>query len=121
MTNWYVRQVFFVRNCVKAIQFYQSIGFYEKWKFEEDGKIVAAQLHLNGIELIISENHAKAGNGRLFISLEKGGTKEYLARLHNTKIDIRDVYWGMPTKAITDIDGNDLLFYDDELTGNSFN
>ncbi len=116
--NWYVRPVFFVSNCAEAIKFYQSIGFYEKWKFEEAGKIVAAQLNLNGIELILNENESKAGKGRLFISLAKGEVKEYLSSIKNNKVDVEDIFWGMPTKAIRDIDGNDILLYDDELTTN---
>ena len=30
-------------------------------------------------------------------------------------IDVQDQYWGMPVKAVRDLDGNDLLFFDDDL------
>ena len=115
MENWYARPVFFVRNCEESLMFYNSIGFNEKWKHEEEGEIIAAQVNLKGTEIILNKNETKAGNGRIFISLSKGEVNQYLSSLKDIKIDIEDKYWGMPTKAIKDIDSNDILLYDDSL------
>ena len=116
MENWYARPVFFVSNCEEAIKIYETLGFHEQWSHSEDGKIMAIQMNLNGIELILNENKPKAGGGRLFVSLEKGAVQKYLSKILTDKVEIKDVFWGMPTKSIRDKDGNELLFYDDEMT-----
>lgn len=115
MSEWYARTVFFVSDCANAISFYQSIGFTEDWRSEEAGRLIAVQMSLHGIEIILNEDHAKAGNGRLFISLDPGEVNQYLRTItiNNQKID--NFFWGMPTKRIVDPDGNELLLFDDEL------
>ena len=114
--NWYARPVFFVNDCVKSIEFYQSIGFKVKWNYAENQTIVAAQVNHNGIEIILNINSSKAGKGRLFVSLENGELTEFLSGI--PEHFVREVYWGMPTKSIRDLDGNEILFYEETIQGN---
>lgn len=111
---WYVRPVFFVTDCERALSFYEQLGFREAWRHDENGVVVAAQVDRNGAELILNQNATRAGGGRLFLSLGRGQVGRCLDSFA-AAIEVRDDYWGMPVKAVSDADGNDLIFFDDEL------
>ena len=114
---WYARPVFFVKSCEAALRFYGSIGFGEAWRHENEGRVIAVQVNRNGAELILNENQARAGCGRLFLSLHRGQVARCVQTFAAAGVEVRDAYWGMPVKAISDPDGNDLFFVDDEVTG----
>ena len=113
--SWYVRPVFFVSDCEHALRFYGDLGFREAWRHEEDNVLVAIQMDRNGTELILNLNSDRAGGGRLFVSLSRGEVARCVESFVAAGIDVRDEHWGMPVKAVRDDDGNDLLFFDDEL------
>jgi catechol 2,3-dioxygenase-like lactoylglutathione lyase family enzyme len=113
--TWYARPVFFVKNCAEALRFYGDLGFREAWRHEEDGKLIAVQVNRGGAELILNENEARAGGGRLSLTLRRGQVAECVKSFLAAGVEVRDQYWGMPVKAVRDADGNDLLFFDDDL------
>jgi catechol 2,3-dioxygenase-like lactoylglutathione lyase family enzyme len=113
--SWYARPVFFVTDCEAALRFYGALGFREAWRHEENGRIVAAQVNRDGAELILNENPARAGGGRLFLSLHRGQVAQCVSSFVAAGIAVHDAQWGMPVKVVRDADGNDLLFYDDDL------
>ena len=117
MSQWYARPVFFVADCDKALNFYQSLGFQEGWRNAENDLLVAVQVELNGVELILNRNPERAGGGRLFFSLDRGEVSSIVQSFNAAGVEVRDDYWGMPVKVVRDLDGNDLLFFDDELRG----
>ena len=113
--TWYARPIFFVTDCEVALRFYAGLGFVEVWRHEEDGSPVAVQVHRGGAELILNRNGPRAGGGRLFLSLHRGQVAKCTAQFLAAGVEVRDDYWGMPVKAVQDPDGNDLLFFDDDL------
>lgn len=111
---WYARPVFFVTDCEQALPFYAALGFREAWRHEENGIVIAAQVDRSGAELILDQNATRAGGGRLFLSLDRGQVGRCVDSF-GAGIEVRDGYWGMPVKVVSDADGNDLLFFDDDL------
>jgi len=73
------------------------------------------QVSRGGAELILNRNGARAGGGRLFLSLHRGQAAGCAAQFLAAGVEVRDDHWGMPVKAVSDPDGNDLLFFDDDL------
>ena len=69
----------------------------------------------DGAEIILNGNPVRAGGGRLFLSLERGQVSKCVDAFAAAGIEVRDDYWGMPVRAVRDADGNDLLFFDDDL------
>src|SRR5215471_6481047 len=113
---WYARPVFFVADCERALRFYTALGFSEAWRHDENGVLVAVQVNRAGAELILNRNPSRpAGGGRLFLSLERGEVARTAEDFAAARVDVRDGHWGMPVKYVTDPDGNDLLFHDDDM------
>jgi catechol 2,3-dioxygenase-like lactoylglutathione lyase family enzyme len=113
--TWYARPVFFVSDCEAALRFYTGLGFVEDWRHAEDGTLVALQVTRSGVELILNRNGARAGGGRLFLSLHRGEAARCTAQFLAAGVEVRDDFWGMRVKAVSDPDGNDILFTDDDL------
>jgi len=113
--HWYARPVFFVADCEGSLRFYTALGFRESWRHADPGGLVAVQVNRDGAELILNRNAARAGGGRLFLSLERGQVARCAAAFVRAGIEVRDAHWGMPVKALRDPDGNDLLFHDADL------
>jgi catechol 2,3-dioxygenase-like lactoylglutathione lyase family enzyme len=109
--------VFFVRDCEEALRFYRALGFDEAWRHEEGGTLVTAQVQRGGAELILNRDEARAGGGRLFVSLAHGEAVRCAAAFRAMGIEVGDGHWGMPVKVVRDADGNDLLFHGDDLSG----
>ena len=112
---WYSRPVFFVTDCERALEFYAALGFSEAWRSEDGGAVVALQANCRGAEVILNRSPDRAGGGRLFLSLERGDVAKCTERFAAAGVEVRDDFWGMPVKAVIDPDGNDLLFFDDDL------
>ncbi len=88
MKNWYSRPVFFVEDAESSINFYkEKLG-----------------------ELIIAQDKLKAGNGRVFISLDLEQEKALRKEIEEKGIEANDSRWGMAIIEILDIDKNELFF-----------
>jgi catechol 2,3-dioxygenase-like lactoylglutathione lyase family enzyme len=116
MENFYARAVFFVRDAPAALIHYtQHLGFNEDWNYQENGRAHVVQVSLHGFELILNQTEeptqTRAGQGRVFIGLS--GDQAEALRQHWTAQSVEpvDTYWGKPTQAIIDPDGNQLLFW----------
>ena len=68
------------------------------------------QLSRPGFELILCQNKTKAGNGRMFISLDHEQEKALRKEIEEGGIAARDSQWGMPIIEILDPDKNELFF-----------
>jgi catechol 2,3-dioxygenase-like lactoylglutathione lyase family enzyme len=112
---WYARPVFFVADCERALRFYLGLGFHEAWRHDRNGILIALQVNRGGAEVILNRNEERAGGGRLFLSLSRGEVARCTAAFAAAGAEVRDDYWGMPVKAVSDPDGNDLLFHDADL------
>lgn len=113
--TWYARPVFFVGDGAAASQFYRRLGFHERWRHEEGGRLAALQVERNGIEIILNEDADRHGGGRLFLSLEPGQVRHCVDEFTRAGIEMQPGHWGMPVRLIVDPWGNDLVFFDDEL------
>jgi catechol 2,3-dioxygenase-like lactoylglutathione lyase family enzyme len=114
--SWYARPVFFVTNAEAALRFYNKLGFQEAWRHEEQGTLIVAQVNRDGAELILNRDATRAGGGRLFLSLNPGQVARCVAAFEAAGVGVSDTHWGMPMKSVRDPDGNELLFYDDDLS-----
>jgi catechol 2,3-dioxygenase-like lactoylglutathione lyase family enzyme len=111
MKNWYTRPVFFVKDAESSIVFYRDrLGFKLNWNYEENGRAYVCQLSRNGLELILQEEKAKAGNGRVFIALNPDQETALRKEIAERGIDATDTRWGMPIISILDLDNNQLFF-----------
>ncbi len=111
MKNWYSRPVFFVEDAESSINFYkEKLGFSLDWNHEEEGRAYVCQVSRYGFELIIAQDKLKAGNGRVFISLDLEQEKALRKEIEEKGIEANDSRWGMPIIEILDIDKNELFF-----------
>ena len=117
MARWYSRTVFFSKDVKKSLQNYErDFGFTAKWQYDEEGTLVAAQVNRNGLEIILNLNQQKAGNGLVFMSLGNGQVKALAEDLTKAGVEVSYGHWGMPVMILTDLDGNEMYFYDDEFS-----
>jgi|SRR2546421_11656284 len=111
MKNWYSRPVFFVSDAERSIHFYQEkLGFSLDWNYKEEGRAYVCQVSRSGFELILAQDEVKAGNGRVFISLDSEQEKALRKEIEERKIEASDSRWGMPIIEILDLDENELFF-----------
>ena len=53
--QWYARPVLFVSDLDRSLGFYvDRLGFEERWRHEDAGKLLVAQVERRGCELILS-------------------------------------------------------------------
>ncbi len=111
MKNWYSRPVFFVEDAESSINFYkEKLGFSLDWNHEEEGRAYVCQVSRYGFELILAQDKLKAGNGRVFISLDLEQEKALRKEIEEKGIEANDSRWGMAIIEILDIDKNELFF-----------
>jgi len=111
MKNWYSRPVFFVQDADRSISFFtEMLGFSLDWNHQEEGRAYVCQVSRYGFELIISQDEIKAGNSRVFISLDHEQEKSLRMEIEARKIEVSDCLWGMPIIQILDLDKNELFF-----------
>ena len=108
--SWYSRTVFFVRNAETSLAFYtEKLGCKVDWNHREGGRSFVFQASRPGLELILCQEDARAGHGRVFVT---GGKQATLRQeVEERGIPARDSDWGgIPVIEIRDPDGNELLF-----------
>jgi catechol 2,3-dioxygenase-like lactoylglutathione lyase family enzyme len=112
MNIWYSRPVFFVESVERSIAFYtEKLGFTQGFGYEEEGKILVAQVNREDCEIILNcQQPEKTGRGRIFISIDLGPLQALRAEFENLGAPIKDGWWGYDTMIIEDPDGNELFF-----------
>jgi uncharacterized glyoxalase superfamily protein PhnB len=115
MTSWHVRPVFHVAEVPASIAFYRDrLGFTEGWNFNEDGRVVVAQVERDGCAIILSSQWPeKRGKSLLFVSLGDGSLETMNAAradLEARGAPVTDGQWGYRLFVATDPDGNQLFF-----------
>lgn len=116
MDNFYPRTVFFVRDAPRSLAFYtESLGFSVDWTYRENDRPFVFQVSLFGFELILNQTDehtaARAGHGRVFIGLDHEQAPALRRHIEAKNIQTAQIYWGKPTLAILDVDGNELFFW----------
>ncbi len=109
---WFSRPVFFVESVERAIGFYvDKLGFEEEWRFDEDGTVLVGQVNREDCALLLnSQQPARTGKGRLFISLDPEPLRLLREEFENRGAPVRDGWWGYDTMIVEDPDGNELFF-----------
>ncbi len=111
MKNWYSRPVFFVSDAESSIEFFMGkLGFSLDWNHQEEGRAYVCQVSRSGFELILAQDEVKAGNGRVFISLDSEQEEALRREIEEREIEASDSRWGMPIIQILDLDKNELFF-----------
>ncbi len=74
MNVWYSRPVIFVESVERSIAFYtEKLGFTESSRYEEEGKILVAQVDREDCEILLNcQQPEKTGRSRMFISIDIG-------------------------------------------------
>ena len=110
--RWYARPVVFVSDVDRSLGFFVGrLGFVERWRYEEGGKRLVAQVDRSGCELILSSQEPdKTGRGRMFISLDVIVLEEVRAELEGKGVAVEDGRWGYRLMIVRDPDGNELFF-----------
>jgi catechol 2,3-dioxygenase-like lactoylglutathione lyase family enzyme len=110
--KWYARPVLFVSDVDRAIAFFAGrLGFAERWRHAEDGKVLVAQVDRSGAELILcSQEPERTGRGRMFISLDFAVLEEVRSELEGRGVAVEDGHWGYRLMIVRDPDGNELYF-----------
>ena len=96
----------------RSIAFYVGqLGFKERWRHEDAGKTLVAQVDREGCELILSSQEAdKTGRGRMFISLDVAALEAVRAEFEGRGVAVEDGRWGYRLAIVRDPDGNELYF-----------
>ena len=94
-----------------ALVFYvEKLGFSQSWKYEEKDQVIVTQVNKGDLEIILTTNLDRLGQGRLFISLEEQELDQLKYRIEQHGIPVEDIFWGYPVIKIEDCDGNQLFF-----------
>jgi catechol 2,3-dioxygenase-like lactoylglutathione lyase family enzyme len=112
MSVWYSRPVFFVESVERSIAFYtEKLGFTQGFNYEEEGKILVAQVNREDCEIILNcQQPQKTGRSRIFISIDLEPLQALRIEFENRGAPIQDGWWGYDTMMIEDPDGNELFF-----------
>lgn len=110
--RWYSRPVLFVSDMDRSIAFYVGqLGFKERWRHEDAGKTLVAQVDRRSCELILSSQEPdRTGRGRIFISLDVAVLEAVRAELEGRGVAVEDGRWGYRLMIVRDPDGNELYF-----------
>jgi catechol 2,3-dioxygenase-like lactoylglutathione lyase family enzyme len=110
--RWYARPVLFVSDMDRSLAFYVGkLGFEERWRHEDAGKTLVAQVDRRTCELILSSQEPdRTGRGRMFISLEVAALEAVRAELEGRGVAVEDGRWGYRLMIVRDPDGNELYF-----------
>lgn len=109
--NWYTRSIFSVSTMSTALEYYCGLlEFKEAWNYKDGGEIIVAQVNKGGFELIMAANLDRAGQGRVFISLDAVDLDSLQRLIADKEVDSERTFWGYPIIRLHDPDGNELLF-----------
>jgi catechol 2,3-dioxygenase-like lactoylglutathione lyase family enzyme len=110
--RWYARPVLFVSDMGRSIDFYVGrLGFKERWRHEDSGETLVAQVDRRSCELILSSQEPdRTGRGRMFISLDVAALEAVRAELEGRGVAVEDGRWGYRLMIVRDPDGNELFF-----------
>jgi uncharacterized glyoxalase superfamily protein PhnB len=121
MVDWFARPVLHVTDVAASVRFYvDQLGFTNPWNYQEDGKLLVAQLERRGCTLIISSQWPdKIGKGLIFISLDidpdtheaqVAALDALRAEFEASGLVVKDGAWGYRLLVVDDPDGNQLYF-----------
>ena len=108
--RWYTRPVLFVADVHRAARFYvERLGFTTAWHADE-GAGPVCQVDRGECEIILCEDAARAGGGRLFVELTAAGLAALRRELAERAVPSTETRWGNEVLRVDDPDGNELFF-----------
>jgi catechol 2,3-dioxygenase-like lactoylglutathione lyase family enzyme len=108
--RWYARPVFFVADVNRALGFYVGMLGFEKSWHTGDGTGGVCQVNRGECEIILCEDGARTGKGRLFVELTSAGLADLRRELGQRSVPFTETWWGYDSLQLFDPDGNALLF-----------
>ena len=100
----------FVADVNRALAFYvDALGFEKRWH-EGNGAGGVCQVNHGECEIILCEEPARRGRGRLFIELAADGLAALRRELAERAVPAGETWWGDDAMRVMDPDGNELLF-----------
>lgn len=109
--TWYTRPILFVAEMERALEFYRDmLGFKQSWGYKDKETTIVTQLHRGDCEIILTFDKARAGGGRIYVSLEDDEMARLKDEIRTKSVPANDFWWGSPAIRIEDPDGNELLF-----------
>jgi hypothetical protein len=128
MADWFARPILCVTEVASSLRFYvDRLGFTSPWSYEENGKIVVAQVDRQGCALLLTSHWPqRVGKGLIFISLnvepatygaQVAALDALRAAFEAKGVQVKDGSWGYRLLVVDDLDGNQLCFnYPNEAT-----
>ena len=112
MAEWFSRPVLFVADVDQAIDFYvRKLGFVEEQRYEEDGVALVANVTRSDCALLLnSQQPARNGMGRMFISLDPSDFEPLKREFEARGAPLETGWWGYDLMIVRDPDGNELFF-----------
>jgi uncharacterized glyoxalase superfamily protein PhnB len=119
MVDWFARPIVCVGDVATSLRFYvDRLGFTSPWSYEENGKVVVAQVDRQGCALLLTSHWPeKVGKGLIFISLDVEPYEAQVAALDALRtafeasgVPVKDGSWGYRLLVVDDLDGNQLNF-----------
>jgi catechol 2,3-dioxygenase-like lactoylglutathione lyase family enzyme len=108
--RWYTRPVLFVADVNRALGFYvDTLGFEKSWH-EGNGAGGVCQVNRGECEIILCQDAARRGGGRLYVELTAGALADFRRELAERAVSAQETWWGNDVIQIKDPDGNELLF-----------
>jgi catechol 2,3-dioxygenase-like lactoylglutathione lyase family enzyme len=99
-----------VADVNRALGFYvDMLGFEKRWH-EGDGAGGVCQVNRGECEIILCEDPARRGRGRLFVELTADALTDLRRELAERAVPASETWWGYDAIQIEDPDGNELLF-----------
>jgi catechol 2,3-dioxygenase-like lactoylglutathione lyase family enzyme len=102
--------VLFVSDVQRALRFYVDMLGFEKVWHEGDGAGGVCQVSRSGCEIILSQEAARSGKGRLYVELTLDGLNALRREIAERSVPSEDSWWGSDVLKMVDPDGNELLF-----------
>ncbi|HEX8792797.1 MAG TPA: glyoxalase superfamily protein [Polyangiaceae bacterium] len=119
MADWFARPIICVTDVSASLRFYvDRLGFTSPWNYEEDGKVVVAQVEREGCALLLTSHWPeRVGKGLVFVSLDVEPAEAQIAALDALRaafaakgVGVKDGSWGYRLLVVDDPDGNQLSF-----------
>jgi catechol 2,3-dioxygenase-like lactoylglutathione lyase family enzyme len=108
--RWYTRPVLFVADVNRALRFYIDMLGFEKHWHEGDGTGGVCQVNHGECEIILCEDAARAGKGRLYVELTFDALTALRREFIERSVPSENSWWGSDVIKVVDPDGNELLF-----------
>ena len=111
---WSASTILFVSDAGSAADFYaDKLGFNVNWRFDEDGRTLAAGVSRDNCSLLLNTQWAdRVGKGAIYLGFGEAAYDAIRADVVAKGVALKDGWWGKRLMIVEDPDGNELWFAD---------